>query len=229
MGPRPTCYVLPATCPAMTRIALLNYGMGNLRSVEKALERVGAEPVVTADPEAAEAAAGLVLPGVGAFPKGIERIRALGLNELVADRLAAGVPLLGICLGMQLLFESSTELGGASGLGLLAGEVLELDAPGLKVPHIGWEPVSFEPGCELAAGLEDGTPFYFVHSYAAHPSDPADVAATAQWGERFACAVARPPIYGAQFHPEKSSSAGLRLLANFARICAAPAATRPRR
>jgi glutamine amidotransferase len=204
----------------MTRIALLNYGMGNLRSVEKAFERVGAEVVVTADAAVAAGADGVVLPGVGAFPKGIERTRALGLDELVAGRVAAGVPLLGICLGMQLLFESSTEHGGASGLGLLAGEVRELEAPGLKVPHIGWEPVRIERRCELTAGLERQTPFYFVHSFAARPADAAEVIATAAWGERFACAVARPPIYGVQFHPEKSSSAGLRLLANFVRICA---------
>ena len=201
------------------RIAVLDYGMGNLRSVEKALERVGSETLVTADASAVEGADGLVLPGVGAFPKGMERIRALGLDELVADRIVAGTPLLGICLGMQLLFSSSTELGGAEGLGLLAGEVGALEAPGLKVPHIGWEPVTLEASSELTAGLERSTPFYFVHSFAARPAEPADVIGTAVWGERFACAVARPPVYGVQFHPEKSSSAGLRLLENFARIC----------
>jgi glutamine amidotransferase len=204
----------------MTRIAVLDYGMGNLRSVEKALERVGAEAIVTADHDAAHAADGLVLPGVGAFPRGIERVRALGLDELVAGRVGAGVPLLGICLGMQLLFESSTELGGADGLGLLAGEVRELDAPGLKLPHIGWEAVAFEGDGGLGAGLGGRTPFYFVHSFAPEPVEAAIVTGTAVWGGRFACAVASPPIYGVQFHPEKSSSAGLRLLENFARICA---------
>jgi imidazole glycerol-phosphate synthase subunit HisH len=210
----------------MARPALLNYGMGNLRSVGKALERVGAEVLVTADAAAAEAADGLVLPGVGAFPRGIEGIRALGLDELIADRVAAAVPLLGICLGMQLLFESSTELGGGQGLGLLRGEVRELQAPGLKVPHIGWESVTFERRSELTVGLDRPTPFYFVHSFAARPADAAEVIGTAAFGERFASAVARARIYGVQFHPEKSSSAGLRLLANFARICARARAPR---
>jgi imidazole glycerol-phosphate synthase subunit HisH len=204
----------------MTRIAILDYGMGNLRSVEKALARVGAEPLVSADHNAIRAADGVVLPGVGAFPEGMARIRALGLDDLVAERVAAGAPLLGICLGMQLLFSSSTELGGASGLDLLAGEVRELEAPGLKIPHIGWEPVRLAARSELTAGLDGGTPFYFVHSFAARPAEPDVVIGTAVWGEPFACAVARPPVYGVQFHPEKSSSAGLRLLGNFARICA---------
>jgi imidazole glycerol-phosphate synthase subunit HisH len=209
----------------VTSVALLDYGMGNLRSVEKALERVGAEVVRTGDVEVAARADGLVLPGVGAFPKGIERIGALGLDELIADRRAAGTPILGICLGMQLLFESSTELGGASGLGILAGTVAELDAPGLKVPHIGWEPIRLEAPSELTAGLEDETPFYFVHSFAPRPAEAGDIAGTAVWGERFACAVARPPVYGVQFHPEKSSLTGLSLLKNFVSICASvPAA-----
>lgn len=202
-------------------IAVLDYGMGNLRSVEKALEHVGASVVRTGDAEAAADADGLVLPGVGAFPKGIERIRDLGLDELVADRARAGRPLLGICLGMQLLFSSSDELGGAHGLGFLPGSVTALDAPGLKVPHMGWEPVRLEAESELTEGIQDGTPFYFVHSLTPRPAEPSDVIGTAVWGERFACAVARPPIYGVQFHPEKSSSAGLRLLENFTRICAA--------
>ncbi len=201
-------------------IAILDYGMGNLRSVEKALEHVGAEALRTGDPNAAASAEGLVLPGVGAFPKGMERVRGQGLDDLVADRAGAGVPVLGICLGMQLLFESSVELGGASGLGLLPGSVTELNAPGLKVPHMGWEPVRWETPSELTAGIADGTPFYFVHSLVPRPAEAADVIGTAAWGERFACAVARPPIYGVQFHPEKSSSAGLAVLENFTRICA---------
>jgi glutamine amidotransferase len=201
-------------------IAILNYGMGNLRSVEKALERVGAEARVTGDPDAAIAADGIVLPGVGAFPAAMQRLRELELDALVAERLASGAPVLGICLGVQLLFGRSTELGGAEGLGLVPGEVTAIEAPGLKVPHIGWEPVAWERPSELTEGLATETPFYFVHSFAVRPQEPADVLGTAEWGERFACAVARPPLYGVQFHPEKSSAAGLRLLANFARICA---------
>ena len=155
----------------------------------------------------------------------MERIRELGLDALVEDSVGAGVPLLGICLGMQLLFGSSNELGGATGLALLPGSVSGLEAPGLKVPHIGWEPVRLEGTSELADGLDDGTPFYFVHSFAARPADEGDVVGTAVWGERFAAIVARPPVYGVQFHPEKSSFAGLRLLENFTRIAASVPAT----
>ncbi len=194
--------------------------MGNLRSVEKALERVGVEAPITSDPDAARAAHGVILPGVGAFPLAMRRVRELGLDALVAERVDAGTPVLGICLGLQLLFERSSEQGGDDGLGLVPGEVTALDAPGLKVPHIGWEPVRWERSCELTEGLETQTPFYFVHSFGVRPEDPADALGTAEWVERFACAIARPPLYGVQFHPEKSSGAGLRLLANFAQICA---------
>jgi glutamine amidotransferase len=163
---------------------------------------------------------GLVLPGVGAFARAMERVRELGLDELIATKAAAGTPVLGVCLGYQLLFESSSELGGADGLGLIEGAVDGLRAGDLKVPHIGWEPVEWTRDSELTAGIEDSTPFYFVHSFTPRPANDEDVLAYATHGERFACAVARPPLYGVQFHPEKSSAAGLRLLANFAAICA---------
>jgi imidazole glycerol-phosphate synthase subunit HisH len=205
----------------MTRIAILDYGMGNLRSVEKALERVGTEAEITADGERVRAADGVILPGVGAFPEAMRRIRELGLDTLVSERLGAGVPLLGICLGLQLLFEHSSENEGAEGLGLLDGGVEPLRAPGLKVPLIGWSPVRWEGRSPLADGLDGEPPFYFVHSLAPRPADPRDVLGTSEYGERFACAVARPPLFGVQFHPEKSSSTGLRLLSNFSRICAA--------
>jgi glutamine amidotransferase len=203
----------------LTRVAILDYGMGNLRSVEKALERVGAEAQITADHDLAREADGVILPGVGAFAKAMERVIELELDELIAERAASGVPVLGICLGFQLLFESSTERGGATGLGLVEGEVAALDAPGLKVPHIGWEPVEWTHDSELTRGIDDATPFYFVHSFAPGPARDADVLGRAEHGERFVCAIARPPIYGVQFHPEKSSGAGLRLLANFSAIC----------
>jgi imidazole glycerol-phosphate synthase subunit HisH len=203
-----------------SRIAILDYGSGNLRSVEKALERVGAEATITGAPELATEADGLILPGVGAFARAMQRVRELEFDRLIAERVAAGTPVLGICLGFQLLFESSTELGGARGLGLLEGEVTALDAPGLKTPHIGWEPVSWSGPSELTAGIADQTPFYFVHSFAPRPSDASDLLGSAVHGERFCCAAARSPIYGVQFHPEKSSTAGLRLLGNFAAICA---------
>ena len=202
----------------MTRLAILDYGMGNLRSVEKALERLDVQAEVTSDRNSARSADALVLPGVGAFPKAMERVRELGLDELLSERVDAGVPVLGICLGLQLLFERSAELGGGEGLGLIPGEVTGLNAPGLKVPHIGWEPVEWERDSELTAGLASGTPFYFVHSFAVRPRESADSLGTAEWGERFVCAVARPPVFGVQFHPEKSSAAGLRLLGNFAEL-----------
>jgi glutamine amidotransferase len=201
-------------------ICILDYGMGNLRSVEKALERVGAEVEITKEADRASKADGLVLPGVGAFPKAMERIEALALDRMLAERVSAGTPVLGICLGYQLLFESSAELGGARGMGLLAGEVTELDANGLKLPHIGWEPMQIERDSELTAEIAGQTPFYFVHSFAPRPADPAIAIGTATHGARFAAAIAAPPVYGVQFHPEKSSAAGLRLLANFAGICA---------
>jgi glutamine amidotransferase len=202
-----------------TRIAILNYGMGNLRSVEKALEHVGVTATITAEPDQARAADGVILPGVGAFPRAMERVRGLGLDELIEERREAGVPILGICLGLQLLFGSTTELGGATGLGLLGGEVDGLDADGLKVPHIGWSPVRWERQSRLAEGIETETPFYFVHSFAPRPGAD-ELLGSAAHGARFACAAQRDNVFGVQFHPEKSSAAGLRLLSNFAGICA---------
>ena len=203
------------------RIALLDYGMGNLRSAEKALERVGATVDRTTDADAASAADGLVLPGVGAFPEAMRRLRAQGFDQLCGDWAARQRPLLGICLGMQLLFSSSTENQGADGLGLLEGRVRELDAPGLKVPHIGWEPVRWERASRFSGERDEPeTPFYFVHSLAARPEHAEDIVGTAEWGERFVAVVERGSIMGAQFHPEKSSAAGLRLLQNFVEACA---------
>jgi glutamine amidotransferase len=201
------------------RICILDYGMGNLRSVEKALEHVGATATIANDPATIRAADGLILPGVGAFPKAMEGVRSLGLDELIDERRATGVPILGICLGLQLLFDSTTELGGAVGLGLLPGEVAELDAPDLKVPHIGWAPVRWERESRLTEGIDSETPFYLVHSFAPRP-EGGDLLGTALYGNRFACAAERDNVFGVQFHPEKSSAAGLRLLSNFAGICA---------
>ncbi|HEU4737304.1 MAG TPA: imidazole glycerol phosphate synthase subunit HisH [Solirubrobacterales bacterium] len=200
-------------------ICILDYGMGNLRSVEKALEHVGATATIANDAATLRAADGLVLPGVGAFPKAMEGIRSLGLDELIEERRSAGVPILGICLGLQLLFDSSTELGGAAGLGLFAGEVSELDAPGLKIPHIGWSPVRWERQSRLTEGIDSETPFYLVHSFAPR-AEAGELLGTAAYGARFVCAAERDNVFGVQFHPEKSSAAGLRLLSNFAGICA---------
>ena len=201
------------------RICILDYGVGNVRSVEKALEHIGAVATITRDPAEVRAADGVILPGVGAFPRAMERVRELGLDELIVERRDAGVPILGICLGLQLLFDSTTELGGAAGLGLLPGGVEELEADGLKVPHIGWSPVRWEKESALTDGIASETPFYLVHSFAPHP-DAEDLLGTAAYGARFACAAQCDNVFGVQFHPEKSSAAGLRLLANFAGVCA---------
>ena len=199
-------------------IAILDYGMGNLRSAEKALERVGAEVELTRDPDRVRAASGLVLPGVGAFPKAMNAVRELGFDRLLAEHVEAGKPVLGICLGMQLLFESSTEHGGAEGLGLLDGEVIELDAPGLKVPHIGWNEVSWANGSSLHEGLPAPAAFYHVHSFAPRVSAEDEVIGWSTYGSRFPSVVGRGNVFGVQFHPEKSGRDGLALLANFVRL-----------
>ncbi len=212
------------------RIAVVDYGMGNRRSVEKALEHAGVRASVTADPDELRAADGLVLCGVGAFAAGAGRLAESGLGDLVRDRVADGTPLLGICLGMQLLFERSDERGGGAGLGLLPGPVRRLEAaPGLKLPHIGWNLVTWRPTGSgdrgedgrptLQGTLPDRTAFYHVHSYVAHPEDPADIVAHGEYGGPFVTAVERGRVYGAQFHPEKSSTDGLRVLRRFAVTC----------
>jgi imidazole glycerol-phosphate synthase subunit HisH len=206
-------------------IAVVDYGMGNRRSVEKALERIGVRASVSGDPQRLREAAGLVVPGVGAFPRAMQRLRELGLDELLRERVREGTPVLGICLGMQLAFESSSELGGAAGLGLIAGDVRALDAAPLKLPHIGWNEVSFaRPDSPLIDGMPLRCAFYHVHSFAPAPADEADVLGTAEYGRPFVTAVQSGSFYGVQFHPEKSSVAGLRLLANFAKLCIASAA-----
>jgi glutamine amidotransferase len=203
-------------------LGIVDYGMGNRRSVEKALERVGAAAELTADAERLAAADGLVVPGVGAFPAAMARLREAGLDELIVSRARAGTPVLGLCLGLQLLFERSDELGGADGLGLLAGEVraLEPREPGLKLPHIGWNEVAFTRDSPLTAGLGERAAFYHVHSFAAVPDAEADVLARGDYGGPFVSIVERDNLFGVQFHPEKSSTAGLALLRNFAAICA---------
>ena len=198
--------------------------MGNRRSVEKALARVGAEPTITNDHEVIRAADGLVVPGVGAFPRAMANLAALGLDDVLRERLAEGVPTLGVCLGMQLLFDESVELGGAAGLGFLPGRVQQLEAGGRKLPHIGWNLVTFKRPSALTEGLPAATPFYHVHSFAPVPAREQDVVGTSEYAAPFASVVDRPPLYGVQFHPEKSSEAGLRMLANFTEVCARVAA-----
>jgi imidazole glycerol-phosphate synthase subunit HisH len=211
----------------MTTLAVVDYGMGNRRSVEKALEHVGARTVITRDPVRLEQADALVVPGVGAFPQGMRNLSELGLDQRIRAAAAAGTPVLGICLGMQLLFERSQEHELTDGLGLLAGEVRPLQGRGLRIPHIGWNDVRLEQPSPLTAGLPGGScAFYHVHSLAARPEDPADVIATTEYGERFATIVGHGNVFGVQFHPEKSSRDGLALLSNFVSMCRdrAPAA-----
>jgi len=196
-------------------VVLVDYGMGNRRSVEKALEHVGARVARTDDAGALAAADAIVLPGVGAFPEAMRRLAALGLVEPLRERAAAGAPLLGICLGMQLLFEWSEEHEGAAGLGLLPGTVTRLRAPGLKVPHIGWSTVTFTRPSVLTDGLGEAAAFYHVHTYACRPAEESDVVGRGEYGERFVSIVERANVMGAQFHPEKSSLDGLALLRNF--------------
>jgi glutamine amidotransferase len=195
-------------------IAILDYGMGNLRSVAKALEHVGAEPVLTSSAARVREADRIVLPGVGAMPKAMEKVRALGLDELLRERVEAGVPVLGLCMGMQLMFESTEEHGGAEGIGLLRGRVVRLEAP--RVPQIGWNPVSWKRSSVLNEGLPDPCAFYHANSFAPK-AEPEDVLGTADYGGEFVSVVERPPIYGLQSHPEKSGPDGLRLLRNFCR------------
>jgi imidazole glycerol-phosphate synthase subunit HisH len=201
-------------------IGIVDYGMGNRRSVEKALEHVGAQTVISSDPDVLARAEGLVVPGVGAFPRAMENLERLGLTELIRERVAAGTPVLGICLGMQLAFDHSSELGGAAGLGLLPGNVEPLNPNGLKLPQIGWNPVEWHAESPLIEGVPSGSAFYHVHSFAPQPTSEDDMLGTAEYGSKFASAVQRGSFYGVQFHPEKSSQLGLRVLGNFVAICA---------
>jgi imidazole glycerol-phosphate synthase subunit HisH len=199
----------------MTRppVAVLDYGVGNLHSAAKALDRAGADVRVVATLEEAAGAAGLVVPGVGAYGACLTGLASAGGAAAVAGWLRGGRPLLGICVGMQLLFEASDEGPVADGVGVLPGKIRRL-AGQVKIPHIGWDEVAVRPGSRLLAGLGDGTRFYFVHSYAPEP-DGAAVAAVCDYGGRFAAAVEHGNLFGTQFHPEKSGAAGLALLANF--------------
>jgi glutamine amidotransferase len=200
-------------------VAIVDYGMGNRRSVEKALEHVGARAKITSDPADLRAADGLVVPGVGAFPKAMDNLRDLGLDEVIAEALAGGAPVLGICLGMQLLFDSSVERGGSAGLGLLPGTVTQLQPGDGKLPHIGWNLVRLQHESALTTGLPSECAFYHVHSFAPRPAEASDVLGTSEYGETFVSAVDRDPLFGVQFHPEKSSAHGLALLRNFAAVC----------
>ncbi len=198
-------------------IAVLDYGIGNLRSAEKALQHVGADARLVTDPDLAAAADAMVLPGVGAFGRCMEALRASGLDRVALDAVAAGKPFLGICVGMQMLYEGSDESPGVPGLGLVPG-VVRLLAGQVKRPQMQWNVLSVRrPECPLLAGLEAEPWVYFVHSYAGPAGD--EVVATCDYGGPVTAAIGRDRLWATQFHPEKSGPAGLKILANFAAQC----------
>lgn len=202
-------------------ISIIDYGMGNLRSVQKAFEHVGVPAQLIDQPEQIEAAEKLLLPGVGAFPDAIDTLRSRHLDEPILQYVRRGKPLLGICLGMQLLMETGYEGGAHAGLGIIGGSCVRLDADerfGLKVPHMGWNSLEIEAGCPLYRDIPSGAHVYFVHGYHVVPSDPMTIAARTTYGESFVCSMWQDNVYATQFHPEKSQKVGLQILANFAAI-----------
>lgn len=201
----------------MSAVAIIDYGVGNLRSVEKAFAATDCEAVVSSDEKELRAAERLVLPGVGAFGACMRALSERGFDRLVRERVAEGTPLLGVCVGMQLLFEESEEFGATRGLGLLPGRVRRFSDE-LVVPHVGWNRIAQVSEHPLFDGVVDHSFFYFVHSYYCEPSDESVVAGETEYGVRYASVVARANICGVQFHPEKSQTAGLRLLRNFADV-----------
>lgn len=209
-------------------IAVIDYEMGNLRSVQKALERVGAEAVVTRDPEVIMGASAAVLPGVGAFGACMDNLNRHGLVEPVKIFAASGRPFLGICVGMQILFEESEEYGPVRGLGILPGKIVRFapDPAGKrKVPQMGWNALAIQKKAPHLAGVKDGAQVYFVHSYYPVPADESVVATTTEYGVTFASSVWADNVFATQFHPEKSQAVGLTILANFAGIAGESGAT----
>jgi len=201
-------------------IAVVDYGMGNLRSVEKALARTGTQVLVTSDPAKILAADGVVLPGVGAFGACMANLESRGLVATMRDAVASGRPFLGICLGLQLLFEESEEFGPIRGLGVLPGKVVRFDGPrldGLKIPQMGWNQLQLRRTPAELEGIGEAPYVYFVHSYYVVPVDPAIVVASTTYGVDFAAAVSWKNVFACQFHPEKSQAVGLRILENFVR------------
>jgi glutamine amidotransferase len=204
------------------RIGVCDYGVGNLRSVERALARGGGTAVISADARELAACDGLVLPGVGAFAVAAQALRSRRLDAAIAELAASGRPILGVCLGFQLLFSDSDEGDGDAGLGLIPGRVRRLRPAGGKVPHMGWNRLRITRPCSLLSGVDDGDHVYFVHSYAATPDDAARVVAVTNHGGEIVAAVEDGNITGTQFHPEKSGAAGLRVYTNFVSRCMAP-------
>jgi glutamine amidotransferase len=201
------------------RVAICDYGVGNLRSVERALLHAGADVLLTGDAEQMRACAGVVLPGVGAFGAAVDALERTGLGREVVDIARRGTPLLGVCLGHQLLFEESDENGGRAGLGLLPGRIVRLEASRGKIPHMGWNRLHLTRPSPLLEGVGEGSHAYFVHSYSA-VTDTDAVVATTDYGGELVAACVRDNVWSTQFHPEKSGEAGLQLYANFVTVCA---------
>ena len=202
-------------------IALIDYDAGNMKSVEKALQLLGQETVVTRDPDEIYRADGVILPGVGSFGDAMENLRRFGLVEVIRRVTEQGTPFLGICLGLQLLFESSEESPGVEGLGLLPGKILRIPAgEGRKIPHMGWNDITFAHPGRLFAGVAEHSYVYFVHSYYLKAEDPSIVTAVTRYGTGIHASVEKGNVFACQFHPEKSSDVGLQILKNFAAICA---------
>ena len=200
-------------------IAIIDYEMGNLRSVQKAFERVGHKAVITSDPAVLADAAKIVLPGVGAFRDAIAALRDRKLVEPIRAAIAGRKPFLGICLGLQMLFDKSYEDGEYEGLGIVPGEVVRFKVPAeFKVPHMGWNQIQFQTRPPIFAGVEDGAHFYFVHSYYVVPREPSMIATTTNYSHDFCSSVWSDNLFAVQFHPEKSQTAGLRVLKNFAEM-----------
>lgn len=198
-------------------IVIIDYGMGNLRSVQKAIEAVGCAAEVSGDPDRVRSASKVILPGVGAFEDAMTELRRTGLDEAFREAVRAGKPCLGVCLGLQLLFDVSEEDGLHAGLGLLPGRVVRFQPrPGIKIPHMGWNTLRVRRPSPLLEGVEPESSVYFVHSYYAVPDDPNDVAAESDYPDPFAAMVWRENLTACQFHPEKSQRVGLRIYANFA-------------
>lgn len=197
-------------------IAIIDYGAGNLRSVEKALKALGETPVITSDREAILGADKIILPGVGSFGDAMERLNQSGLTEVIQEAVQRDIPFLGICLGLQLLFESSEESPGVKGLGILHGRILKIPGrPGLKIPHMGWNSLDIKADARLFKGIENGAYVYFVHSYYLKAEDEAMVAASTEYGVDIHASVEKGNVFACQFHPEKSSGTGLAILRNF--------------
>ena len=194
---------------------IIDYGMGNLRSVEKAVETVGGKPTISRDPDAVRKAERLILPGVGAFGDAMNNLRQRGLDSAICEAVGAGKPLLGLCLGLQLLFTQSEEFGSHQGLNLIPGKVRKFDDPGLRVPHVGWNQIEGVLPNPLLTDIPEGSYFYFVHSYYVEPDKSGDVLRRTNYGHSFCSIACREKVWGAQFHPEKSQEMGKRLLRNF--------------